>query len=60
MDLRTVLKWLILGALVWIGLNLLGLLVNVAGALVHLGLRVGVVVLLVLIVIRVLEGLRGR
>lgn len=60
MDVRTVLHWLIIGVLVWIGLNVLGLLVNVAGAIIHLGLRAGVIVLVVLLVVRLLEGLRGR
>jgi hypothetical protein len=59
LDIRTVLRWLIIGAIAWIGLSLLGVLADVAGALVHLGLRVGVVVLVVLLVIRVLENFRS-
>lgn len=58
-DLATVLRWLIIGVLAWIGLSLLGVLVDVAGAVVHLGLRVGVIVLVVLLVIRLVENLRS-
>lgn len=59
LDIRTVLRWLILGVLVLIGLSLLGVVVNIAGALLSVVLKAGVVILIVLVVIRVLEGLRG-
>lgn len=58
-DIRTVLRWLIFGVLLLIGLSLLGVVVDIAGALLSLVLKAGIVILVVLVVIRVLEGLRG-
>lgn len=59
LDLRTVVRWLIYGVLALIGLSLLGVLVDVAGTLLTLVLKAGVVLLLVLVVIEVLEGIRS-
>jgi hypothetical protein len=59
LDIQTVLRWLLIGALVLVGLGLLGLLVDVAGALLRLALRVGVILLVVLLAIRLLEKLRS-
>ena len=59
LDLRTVLRWLIIGVVALIGLSLLGILVDIAGALLRLVLKAGAVVLVVLVIIRVLEGLRA-
>ena len=59
LDLRTVLRWLIYGVLILIGLSLLGVLVDVAAALLQFVLKAGVIVLVVLLVIRLLEGMRG-
>jgi hypothetical protein len=59
LDIQTVLRWLIIGVLVLIGLSLLGLLINVAEALLSLGLRVGVVVLVILLVVRLVDRLRS-
>jgi hypothetical protein len=59
LDLRTVVRWLIYAVLALIGLSLLGVLVDVAGALLSLVLKAGVVLLLVLVVIEVLEGIRS-
>lgn len=59
LDLRTVLRWLIYGVVALIGLSLLGLLVDVAATLLGLVLRAGVVVLVILLLIRLLEALRG-
>lgn len=59
LDVRTVLRWLIYGVIVLIGLSLLGILVNIAGALLSFVLKIGAVVLVVLLIIRVLEGLRS-
>jgi hypothetical protein len=58
LDIPTVLRWLIIGVIALIGLSLVGVLVNVAGALLSFILEAGVVVLIVLVIIRVLEGLR--
>ncbi len=60
LDIRTVLRWLIIGVIVLLGLSLVGVLVDVAGALLQLVLKAGAVVLVVLLVIRVLEGVRSR
>ena len=59
LDLHTVLEWLLYGVIALIALSLLGLLVDVAGALLSLLLKAGVVVLVVLLLIRLLEHLRG-
>ncbi len=59
LDIRTILRWLIIGVLAWIGLSLVGVLADIASAVVHLGLRVGVIVLVVLLAIRLLEHLRS-
>lgn len=59
LDLRTVIRWLIYGVLAFIGLSLLGVLVDVAAALLTLILKAGVVVLIVLLVVQFLEGTRG-
>lgn len=59
LDLRTVLRWLIYGVLILIGLSLLGVLVNVATALLQFVLKAGVVVLIVLLVLRLFEGARS-
>jgi hypothetical protein len=59
LDLRTVLRWLIYGVLLLIGLSLLGVLVNVAAALLQFVLKAGVIVLLILIVLRVVDEFRS-
>jgi len=59
LDLRTVLRWLIYGVLILIGLSLLGVLVNVAATLLQFLLKAGVIVLIVLVVLRVIEGMRS-
>jgi len=59
LDLRTVLRWLIYGVLLLIGLSLLGVLVNVAAALLQFVLKAGVIVLLILIVLQVVDEFRS-
>ena len=59
LDLRTIIRWLIIGVIVLLGLSLLGVLINVASALLQVVLKAGAVVLVVLLVIRVLEGARS-
>lgn len=59
LDLKTVLRWLIYGVLALIGLSLLGVLVDVAAALLSFVLKAGVVVLVVLLVIQLLDGIRN-
>lgn len=59
LDIRTVLRWLIIGVIVLLGLSLLGVLVNVASAILQLVLKAGAIVLVVLLILRVLEGLRS-
>ncbi len=58
LDLDTVLRWLVYGVVALVGLSLLGVVVDVASTLLWLILKGGVVVLVVLFVIRLLEGLR--
>jgi hypothetical protein len=59
LDIRTVLRWLIIGVIALVGLSLVGVLVDIAGTLLQLTLKVGAVVLVVLLVIRVLEEVRS-
>lgn len=59
LDIRTVLRWLIIGVIVLLGLSLLGVLIDVAGTVLELVLKAGAIVLVVLLIIRVLEGLRS-
>ena len=59
LDLPTVLQGLVSGVLALIGLSLLGLLVDVAAALLTFLLKAGMVVLVVLLVLQLLEGSRG-
>jgi hypothetical protein len=59
LDLRTVLRWLIIGVVALIGLSLVGILIDIAGVLLRLVLKAGAVVLVVLVIIRVLEGMRA-
>jgi hypothetical protein len=54
LDLETVLRWLIYGVLALISLSLLGVLVDVAAALLSFVLKAGVVVLVVLLLIQLL------
>ncbi|PSR00466.1 MAG: hypothetical protein BRD51_00375 [Bacteroidetes bacterium SW_11_64_17] len=59
LDLRAIIRWLIIGVIVLLGLSLLGVLINVASALLQVVLKAGAVVLVVLLIIRVLEGVRS-
>lgn len=59
LDIRTVLRWLIIGVIVLLGLSLVGVLIDVAGTLLQLVLKAGVIVLVVLLIVRVLEEVRS-
>jgi len=59
LDLRTVIRWLIIGVIALLGLSLLGVLIDVTGALLQIVLKAGAVVLVVLLIIRVLEEVRS-
>lgn len=59
LDVRTVLRWLIIGVIALIGLSIVGVLVDVAGALLQFVLKAGAIVLVVLLIIRVLESVRS-
>ncbi len=59
LDIRTVLRWLIIGVIALVALSLVGVLIDVAGAILGFVLKAGVIVLIVLFIIRVLEGLRS-
>jgi hypothetical protein len=59
LDLQTVIRWLIIGVIALLGLSLLGVLVNVATALLQFVLKAGAIVLVVLFIIRALEGVRS-
>lgn len=59
LDIRTVLRWLIIGVIALVALSLVGVLIDVAGAILSFVLKAGVIVLIVLFILRVLEGLRS-
>jgi type IV secretory pathway TrbL component len=59
LDIQTVLRWLLIGGLLLVGVGLLGVVLDLASALLRLALRVGVIVLVVLLGIRLLEKLRS-
>lgn len=59
LDIRTVLRWLIVGVIALLGLSLLGLLIDVIRPLLQLVLKAGAIVLVVLLIIRALEGARS-
>lgn len=59
LDIRTVLRWLIIGVIVLVGLSLVGLLIDVASAILGFVLQAGIIVLVVLVILRVLEGIRS-
>ena len=59
LDLQTVIRWLIIGVIALLGLSLLGVLVNVATALLQFVLKAGAIVLVALFIIRGLEGVRS-
>jgi hypothetical protein len=59
LDLQTVIRWLIIGVIALLGLSLLGVLVNVATALLQFVLKADAIVLVVLFIIRALEGVRS-
>lgn len=59
MDIQTILRWIIIGVVILIGLGLLGLLIDIGTALISLALRVLVIVLVVAIIIRVVDGMRS-
>jgi len=59
MDVRTVLRWLIYGVIALIALSLLGIVVDVAGSIVWLLLKGGVVVLVILFILQILDEFRS-
>ncbi|MFB6230020.1 MAG: hypothetical protein ABEL04_02595 [Salinibacter sp.] len=59
LDIRTVLRWLIIGVVALLGLSLLGMLVGVVVNVLSLALKVGAIVLVVLLIVRVLEEVRS-
>lgn len=59
MDLRTVLRWLMYGVIGLIALSVLGVVIDVAGSILWLLLKVGVVVLVILFILQILEEFRS-
>ena len=55
---ENILHWLIMGVVAIIALSVIGVLIDLATALLGFVLRAGVVVLLVLLVLRFFEGRR--
>jgi len=58
LDVRTVLQWLTLGVLAFIGISLLGVIADVASAVLSFALKAGVIVLIALLIIRGVDELR--
>ena len=59
LDIRTVLRWLIIGVVALLGLSLLGMLVGVVVNVLSIALKVGAIVLVVLLIVRALEEVRS-
>jgi len=59
LDIRTVLRWLIIGVVALLGLSLLGMLVGVVVNVLSIALEVGAIVLVVLLIVRALEEVRS-
>ena len=61
MDIQAILRWIIIGVVLLIGLGLLGLLIDIGTTLISIALRVLLIVLIVAVVVRVVQGMRtGR
>jgi len=58
LDIRAILRWIIIGVIVLIGASLLGVLIDIGAALLSLALKVLVVVLIVAVIARFFEGRR--
>mgnify|MGYP006914289097 FL=1 len=60
LDIRAMLRWIIIGVLVLIGASLLGVLIDIGTALLSFALKVLVIVLVVAVAARLIEGRRPR
>lgn len=59
MDISEILRWIILGVLILIGIGIVGLVAEVAVALIAIGLKVLVIVLVGAVVVQLFERLRA-
>lgn len=59
MDISDILRWIILGVLVLIGIGIIGLVAEIAVALIAVGLKVLVVVLVGAVVVQLFERWRA-
>jgi len=59
MDIPDILRWIILGVLVLIGIGIIGLVAEIAVALIAIGLKVLVVVLVGAVVVQLFERWRA-
>jgi len=59
MDISDILRWIILGVLVLIGIGIIGLVAEIAVALIAIGLKVLVVVLVGAVVVQLFERWRA-
>lgn len=60
MDIEQIVRWIIIGTLVLIGASLLGVLINIGTALLSFVLKVLVVILIVALVVRFINGAPAR
>jgi len=59
MDISDILRWIILGVLVLIGIGIIGLVAEIAVALIAIGLKVLVVVMVGAVVVQLFERWRA-
>jgi flagellar biosynthesis protein FliQ len=58
MDIEKILRWIIIGVVVLIGISVLGVLIDIGAALLSFALKVLVIVLIVAVIARFFEGRR--
>jgi len=59
MDISDILRWIILGVLVLIGIGIIGLVAEIAVALIAIGLKVLVVVMVGAVIVQLFERWRA-
>lgn len=60
MNIQQILRWIVVAIVLIVAVVMLEAILNIAGFLLHFGIRVLLILLLVAIVLRFFELLRGR
>ncbi|PEN13356.1 hypothetical protein CRI94_08495 [Longibacter salinarum] len=58
-DLSTILRWIIIGILIMIGLSVLGIIADIAVAVLGFGIKLLALVLIAVIIVKVVDRLLG-